>query len=92
MTDLPHTTAAGHRQLKRLADAEDADQHVYVYRDPGYPSRPGAGISRPTLDRLLADKLVRLDDYQPLRGRPVLVTDLGRSVLAADRPNPRSAP
>ncbi|WP_034090414.1 hypothetical protein [Streptacidiphilus albus] len=75
MSDLPRTTAIGRTYLVRFAQAV-----IHVYRDP---ARPGAGVSRPALDRLLTDGLVGLGEYEPTRGRAVLLTDLGRAVLAA---------
>ncbi|MER5350628.1 hypothetical protein ABT093_09880 [Kitasatospora sp. NPDC002551] len=75
MDAAPRVTATGRRYLDRFANTT-----VHVYRDPG---RPGSGVSRPALDRLLADGLVSLGDYVPLKGRPVTVTDIGRTVLDA---------
>ncbi|GAA1977191.1 hypothetical protein [Kitasatospora viridis] len=80
---LPRTTAAGRTYLARFAEHQDKGQPVHVYRDPGHPNRPGNGVSRPALDRLRLDRLVQLGGYQAQHGRPVLVTDLGRAVLAA---------
>lgn len=82
---LPRTTATCRDYLARFAAAQDAGTPVHVYRDP---AKPGSGVSRPALDRLRGNgqpenALVELGEYQPLRGRPVLVTDLGRAVLAA---------
>jgi DNA-binding PadR family transcriptional regulator len=67
-------TKAGRGYLERFAEAT-----VHVYRDP---AKPGSGVSRPALDRLLRDGLVRLGDHAPLKGRPIELTDLGRSALA----------
>lgn len=73
MPDLPRTTAGGRTYLARFAT-----ETVHVYRDP---AKPGNGVSRPALDRLLHDGLVRLCEYEPGAGRVVQVTDLGRAVL-----------
>jgi hypothetical protein len=78
---LPRITAAGLALLARAATST-----VHAYRDPGYPSRPGAGISQATLDRLRRDGLISPGDYVPLHGRPLVVTDLGHAVLAARTP------
>jgi hypothetical protein len=76
---LPRTTAAGRTYLQRFADAQDKGQPIHIYRDP---SKPGSGVSRSALDRLRLDRLVEIGRYQPLHGRPIHVTDLGRQVLA----------
>jgi hypothetical protein len=81
--ELPRTTATGRHYLARFAAAERNGQPVHVYRDP---SKPGSGVSRPHLDRLRGDGLVDVGVYRPLHGRPVLLTDLGRQVLAAHTP------
>ncbi|TQF04792.1 hypothetical protein E6W39_24400 [Kitasatospora acidiphila] len=83
--ELPRTTDVGRGYLARFAAAQDAGKPIHVYRDP---AKPGSGVSRPALERLRGngqpdDALVELGDYVPLRGRPVLLTDLGRAVLAA---------
>jgi hypothetical protein len=75
MPDLPRTTATGRTYLVRFSKAT-----VHVFRDP---AKPGSGVSRPALDRLLKDRLVSLGDYVPTVGRPIHVTDLGRAVVAA---------
>lgn len=81
MTSLPVLRNATHRgYLEQFAAST-----IHVYRDP---AKPGAGVSRPALDRLLRDGLVQLGEYQPLKGRPVVVTDLGHQVLAAAADNP----
>ncbi|MEY9937325.1 hypothetical protein [Streptacidiphilus sp. MAP5-3] len=64
MTQLPRTTATGRGYLRRFADTE-----VYVYLRP---DKPGNGVSRTALDRLLADGLVELGDRIPRLGRAVL--------------------
>lgn len=73
--ELPRTTAAGRAYLRQFAAAT-----LHVYRDP---AKPGSGVSRPALDRLLRDGLVVLGEYVPLMGKPIALTDLGRAVLAA---------
>ncbi|WP_037576705.1 recombinase family protein [Phaeacidiphilus oryzae] len=70
-------TKTGRDYLQRFAEAT-----VHVYRDP---AKPGSGVSRPALDRLLRDGLVRLGDHAPLKGRPIELTDLGRAVLAGGK-------
>ncbi|MFI1522864.1 hypothetical protein [Kitasatospora cineracea] len=75
---LPSTTATGRDYLHRFAAATPV---VHVYRDP---AKPGSGVSRPALDRLLRDGLVVLGPATD-QGRPVQVTDLGHQVLAAHR-------
>jgi hypothetical protein len=75
MPDLPTTTKVGRALLQRIAEAT-----THVYRDP---AKPGNGVSRPALDRLLDDRLVTFGGYIPLQGRPLRPTDLGRAVLAA---------
>ncbi len=78
MPNLPRTTAAGRNYLALFAA-----HTIHVYLDPGQPRRPGNGVSRPALDRLVRDGLVQIGDYRPTYGRPVHVTDLGRAVLGA---------
>jgi hypothetical protein len=73
----PRVTKTGLGYLRRFAEGT-----VHVYRDP---AKPGAGVSRPALDRLLRDRLVGLGAYEPTKGKPVTVTDLGRQVLDAQR-------
>lgn len=75
MPDLPSTTAGGRVYLARFAE-----RTIHVYRDP---AKPGNGVSRPHLDRLVRDGLVVLGEPVPDTGRPVTLTDLGRAVLAA---------
>ncbi|MEY9876602.1 hypothetical protein ABH931_006112 [Streptacidiphilus sp. MAP12-33] len=88
--ELPTVTKAGLGYLQRFAAAEADGDPVYVYREF---TRPGNGVSRPALDRLLGtdvgDALVKLGDHDPQRGRPVTVTDLGRRVLAAGQAGAR---
>lgn len=72
--ELPAVTKAGLGYLRRFAAGT-----VHVYREF---TKPGSGVSRPALDRLLADRLVELGEHDPKQGRPVTVTDLGRAVLA----------
>lgn len=82
MSDLPRVTQVGRSYLQRFADHE-----IYVYsdREPGRDrSKPGAGVSEPALERLIRDGLVYLGKPEMRRGRPVIVTDLGRAVLAAE--------
>lgn len=77
MTQQP-ITVAGRRLLVRLAAATH-----YVYRQPG---RFGSGsVSRPAFDRLRDAGLVECGEYEALLGKPILVTDLGRQVLAATK-------
>lgn len=73
--ELPKTTAAGRAYLCRFAK-----DTVYVYLGS---SRPRNGVSAPALDRLVNDGLVTVGDHEPLQGRPIALTDLGRAVLAA---------
>ncbi|RPE28000.1 hypothetical protein [Kitasatospora cineracea] len=73
---LPATTKTGRHYLAKFAAAAPA---VHVYRDP---AKPGQGVSRPALDRLLTDGLVVLGPATD-QGCPVQVTDLGHQVLAA---------
>lgn len=77
MPDLPRTTATIRGYLRRL---DQATPPIHVYRDP---ARPGAGVSRTALDRMVRDGLVVLGGHTAPTGRPVTVTDLGRAVLAA---------
>ncbi|MEU6582776.1 hypothetical protein [Nocardia sp. NPDC046763] len=76
MPELPKTTKVGVDYLRRFAKSEH-----YVYRDP---AKPGSGISKPALERLMRDRLVYLGKPVPGRGRPVVVTITGRSVLDAE--------
>lgn len=78
--EVPSVTKAGLTYLVRFAAAQAAGEPVHVYREF---TKPGSGVSRPALDRLLTDELVELGDHDPQQGRPVTVTDLGRAVLAA---------
>lgn len=82
--ELPSVTKAGFTYLERFAAAEAAGEPVYVYREF---TKPGNGVSRPALDRLLGtgaeDALVVLGDHDPKQGRPVTVTVLGHAVLEA---------
>lgn len=55
---------------------------THVFRDPGYPNRPGGGITRQTLDRLSKDGHITLGDYEPLHGRLLTLTEAGRQALA----------
>lgn len=75
--ELPPVTKAGLGYLERFAA-----ETVHVYRDF---TKPGAGVSRPALDRLVRDGLVELGDHDPKQGRPVIVTWLGRDILAQHR-------
>ncbi|WP_069162944.1 hypothetical protein [Nocardia altamirensis] len=74
MTDLPRTTKGGRIYLRRFAA-----QDVHVYRTP---DKPGNGVSRTHLDRLIDDALVTLDDTTP-EGQLIRVTELGKQVLHA---------
>lgn len=54
-------------------------------------AKPGRGISRPTLDALRKDNLVRTGEYEALKGYPLVVTPRGIAVLglfSADSPQP----
>lgn len=73
--ELPRTTIPGRHYLSRFAK-----ETTYVFREPG---RPGNGVGRPALERLQRDGLVEVGEYEPLKGKPLQVTDLGRAVLAA---------
>jgi hypothetical protein len=73
--ELPSVTKTSLGYLERFA----ADT-VYVYREF---AKPGSGVSRPALDRLIRDGLVELGDHDPKQGRLVQVTTLGHAVLAA---------
>ncbi|MEV6774336.1 hypothetical protein AB0N05_37445 [Nocardia sp. NPDC051030] len=75
MTELPRPTKGCRIYLRRFAS-----ENVYIYRDP---TKPGNGVSRPHLDRLLDDELVTLDDRQPPHGRLIRVTELGEQVIRA---------
>ncbi|WP_433592298.1 hypothetical protein [Nocardia sp. CA-145437] len=72
---LPKTTKSGRYMLRRFA-AEAVD--VYLT-----PTKPGNGVSRVHLDRLLDDELVTLGEHAHGLGRRIHVTDLGHAVLAA---------
>ena len=75
-TNLPTTNATGRNYLQHFIE-----KTVRVYKTP---DKPGSGVSRPALERLLKDELVVLGEPgadEP--GRPVVVTDLGRAVLGA---------
>ncbi|MFJ3221326.1 NUDIX domain-containing protein [Kitasatospora sp. NPDC086801] len=75
-TNLPATNSTGRNYLQQFTE-----RTVRVYKTP---DKPGSGVSRPALERLLKDDLVVLgepDATEP--GHPVLITDLGRAVLGA---------
>ncbi|SUA72618.1 Uncharacterised protein [Nocardia otitidiscaviarum] len=75
MSDLPRTTKSGRILLRRFT----ADPvHVYLG-----PTKPGNGVSRVHLDRLLDDQLVTLGEHEHGLGRRLHVTERGRAVLAA---------
>lgn len=77
MTTIRVTTT-GRTYLERFSQLQHVGDPVHVFRDP---AKPGAGVSRPALDRLLADGLVKLGEHVPGKGRPVVVTALGRTCL-----------
>ena len=72
---LPRLTTTGRNLLTRAAT-----ETIRIYRDP---ARPGSGVSRPALDRLMRDGLLTMGAYEPMAGRPLQVTDLGRAALTA---------
>ncbi|WP_280454189.1 hypothetical protein [Nocardia brasiliensis] len=74
MTELPTTTKSGRIYLRRFV-SED----TFVYRTP---DKPGNGVSRTHLDRLLLDGLVTLGD-KTADGQLIRVTELGIQVLHA---------
>lgn len=80
MSELPRTTAVGRHMLRRFAA-----EAVRIYRDP---AKPGNGVSRPALDRLIRDGLINVGEHEPLKGRLLELTDLGRAVLEAAAPAP----
>jgi hypothetical protein len=63
--------------LKALREWDRTTTYVYA----GRTDRPGNGITRGTLSRLMTDHLITLGPRVPGKGRPILITDTGRSVL-----------
>ncbi|WP_449062239.1 hypothetical protein [Planomonospora algeriensis] len=70
----PRKPTPGQRRLLQRITADT----VYVYRDP---ARPGSGITQATLTAVSSAGWVVLGDYQPLKGRPLALTDAGRALL-----------
>jgi hypothetical protein len=69
-------------QLALLARAHHAT--VYVYANT---TRPGARVSEATLNALIAAGLIVLGEYQPMKGKPLLLTDAGRALLPTTEEN-----
>lgn len=74
MSDLPRTTKSGRILLRRFAT-----EAVHVYSTT---AKPGNGVSRAHLDRLLDDQLVTLAGSVHGLGCRIHVTELGSAVLA----------
>ncbi|MFD9685192.1 hypothetical protein ACFWXO_05450 [Kitasatospora sp. NPDC059088] len=78
LPDLPRLKASQLAVLRRI-DQED----LYILRDP---ARVGAGLTWATVNRLHALRLITIGDYEPLRGKRLHLTDLGRTALGTGTP------